>query len=86
MKHLFTDGDNYCEGDLHDTDPFSELLAELMQPPAANTGQATPAAEGLDKYEFSFITKVILRLLIPLGEPTLLLFCCTCSSPRFAQE
>jgi len=77
-KHPCTEGVDYCEGNLHDTDPISELLAEMTKPPAADTRQATPAAEGLDIYEFSFITKVILRLLIPVGESILSLLCCTC--------
>jgi len=65
------EGDKCCEGHLRDTDPFSELLAEMVKPPAVDTWQATPAAEGLVSYECSFITKVILRLLINLGESTL---------------
>ncbi|KAL0032851.1 hypothetical protein WJX77_002548 [Trebouxia sp. C0004] len=47
--------------------PFSELLAEVIKPPAVGTGQALPGAEGLDSYEFSFIRNLILRLLTPLG-------------------
>jgi len=74
-KRPYTEGVDYCEGDLHHTDPFSELLAEMIKPPAVDTRQATPAAEGLNSYEFSFFTKVILRLLIPLGEPTFPLLC-----------
>ncbi len=54
-KHPCMDGADYCEGDLHDTDPISELLAEIIKPPAAHTKQATPAAEGLDSHEISFI-------------------------------
>lgn len=77
-KHPCTEGVDYCEGDLHDTDPISELLAEMIKPLAADSKQATPAAEGLDNYGISFITKVILRISIPLGEPSLPLSYCTC--------
>ena len=76
-KHPCTEGVDYFGGDLHDTDPISGLLAEMIKPPAADIKQATPA-EGLDSDELSLITKVILRFSIPLGEPSLPLLYCTC--------